>query len=763
MKSAQTPTLPERSISPETSAPDASSKDKEETANQAVEADKRRAHLAFFQTSLRARKGLLACGAGFTLALHESDRLLSIGADRRGQASLTACCGVLSVLADGDSAVALTDDGQVHTKGRTPAESEFAARISGARGVSIGRRHMAVLMVDGRVRVGGDSCPYADAVESWADMTAVACGANFTAGLCADGHVMMAGGTWLMRDRVSRWENMSDIVADPVSNTLYGLGEGGVLYATRRLPTRVRAWKMLVQFSAWGNRLCAVTSSGQLLSTFFLPDELTTDARYIAVAIGRTHLVALTRTGELVAYGDDRYGQCRTAPLGRMFTDYELFTDRRRTRVSERPAKAYAFRVRAAETVRFSGQLACSERVSACINAYHRVLTQPCFAESKLWQDIHRVSCGNAHILGLRHDGSVLADGNNCDGCCDVSSWTNIRRVEAGSYHSLGVTFDGRVYYAGADAHGRGDVGLWTNIRTVRTADTYTVGLDGEGRLYVAGEPPFDPRILRRLDTPVTDVCVTNTHALCLFEDGRVLATRSPASETPAEEAISAPVSVAPSNDMPSNENASRPAEAEAARETAGSPDHSADPGGGEQEPDAVCKGSRTAVDMAQGTDPALADWREIASIAAYDGLSVGLRYGGTVCAVGVSPRVQTALATWRGIVAVGCGDGYVVGLGHDGHLRVAGRPAPTKECRIRATDMYIGAATPMHGSFSAAEHWQDIIAFACAPTHLLALNRDGQVLACGSDSDGQCSVTTHFTLFRDARSLAGYGRNREE
>ncbi len=673
-------------------APYALSRDNASTA-----VEKKRERLRPFQLNLYAKKGLLACGEGFSMVLHESERLLCIGADRRGQSALTALSHVTAVVAEGEGVAALCADGTVHVIGRSSAEEAFAARLASAHRISLGKRHMAVLMGNGTVLVGGHPHDGVETMTDWKDITDIAAGANFTAGLSSDGQVFLAGGSWLMRDRVSRWSNMVSIVADPESNTLYGIDLEGELHATRRLPDGVCAWKKLVQVSAVGKRLCAVTSSGQLLSTVCLSTPASAeDATYVAVSVGKHHIIALCRDGKLAAWGDNRYGQCRVGSLGTAFAVCEAFSARRRERIADSLGSEYAFRTRAAEAERFAGYLACSERLSACINAFGRTLTSPAFTSCKHWQDVQRLSCGNTHILGLCTNGRVLADGNKGEGCLDVDAWENIREIAAGSYHSVGVTFDGNVCFCGSNEHGQGDVTAWRNIRQVSTTDTYTVGVTFDGQVLVAGLPPFDQQLLTRIHAPVVHVVATDTHVLCLCEDGRAFATQPPDPDT-----------------------------------------------GRTQEDDTV----RT--------------WQGIAAIAADAGVSVGLCFGGTVCASGVNDEIRAALSSWHGIVSLDCGSGYVAGLDADGHLHIAGTPTIIGECRTDSADIYASAGTPMYKSFADATEWQDIIAFLCAPAHLLAINRDGQVLACGSDSDGQCSMTTHFTLFRDARTLAGYGRNR--
>ncbi len=654
-----------------------------------------------YQKVIRARKGLIAVGDGFSVALHESDRLLYTGTDRCGQSAARELSGVVSVLAVGDSLTAVGTDGTVHSYGRSVDETDFADGLACVRRLELGPHHMAALIGNGRVLVRGLDPRSAAEVDEWSDVTDIACGASFVAGLSGDGRVFLVGGHPLMRRRIDAWPRIAGIFADSSHDVLYAITAGGRLYSTAKLPRRIREWKELIHLSACGDRLCAVTVSGRLLASFDVSPAMTADRSFVSCAVGDKHVLALTRDGMVASDGDNRFGQCNTAAFGALFARYDEFIIRRRDRESEPEAAERIYQERLSETQRFAKHLACSERLTACVSAYGRALASPAFAESKFWKDIHSISCGNAHILGLGKNGRVLADGNPLGAsnanCCDVSAWTNVRAVEAGSYHSLGVTYDGRVFFCGSNEHGQGDVTDWTSIRLVRTTDAYTVGLTYAGRLLVAGLAPFDHLLLDRIDVRVTDVQVTDTHVLALLADRRAFATLPP------------------------------------------------DPTTG-----------RTDI------DPTVASWTNIRAIAADRDLSVGLTFGGTVRAAGCSRAMADELATWKRVVSIGCGRGYVAGLTADGRLCIAGAPVFTKVCHSERTHAHTPATAPIHTTFEEASYWQDLIAFACGPSHLIALNRDGQVLACGSDSDGQCTVTTHFTLFRDARALAGYGRYRK-
>ncbi len=657
-----------------------------------------------FQQTIRARKGILAAGDGFTVALHMSGRLLYSGSNRRGQAPDETVSDILALHAEGDSVLALHSDGTVYSAGRSDEEAAFAGRLSCIRVLSLGAHHMAALPGNGHACIGGKMHRGSEEISDWPVVVDVACGRDFTAGLLEDGRVLIACSSRLMKHTVSNWPRIAGIFADVKSNVLYGITDEGRLVSTSVLHVHTREWRNLIYVAASPYALCAVTASGQLLSTGKLSESMTEEKSFVACAVGDGHIVAVTRDGCLHACGDNRFGQCKTASMGQVFSRFDEFGVRRREREAELDATERAYQLRHAEAIRFGGHLACGERLTACVTAYGRALTSSGISGGKVWNDVQQLSCGNAHVLALCTNGRVLADGNPVGGkgtgCCDVGDWTNVRAVTAGSYHSLGVTYDGRVYFCGTNEYGQGDVSDWSDMRLVRTTDTYTVGLTYSGRVRVAGLPPFDPFLPDCPEGRVIDVRVAPTHILCLFSDGRAFATL--------------PLHVA---------------EGKAAE------------------------------------DPAVADWSHVRAIAAAPHMSIGLRYGGTVCAVGYDAAMQDInreISSWRGIVAVGCGSGYVAGLGADGRLRIAGSPVSVRKCHTDKLLPHMPTDPPMQTSFAEASNWQDIIAFSCGPSHLVAINRDGQVLACGSDSDGQCSVTAHFTLFRDARALAGYGQYRK-
>ncbi len=672
------------------------------------------AKLSTLQQRIRTRKGLIGCGDGFSVALHAGGRLLYTGADRRGQGAARALTGVSFVLCRTDCLVALLADGTLRATGRVGAEASFLREAIHVRRVDACAGRVAVLHGSGQVSVSGEATDPATHTADWPTVTDVCCGRTFTIGLSETGRVLVAGGTRLLRHTLRSWTNVAGIFTDGDGSTVYAITAEGRLLSTARLPRRVRKWRNLVYVAAQGRHIRAITATGQLLSTDAVAMARMRDTtplatrhvHYIACAVSQTHTIALTRDGQVFAEGEDAFGQCRTTRFGSLFADFDEFAADRRAGDRHRESDERAYQVRYTEAERYRHRLACGARMTACIAADGRVLTSAGFSAAKQWCHVRAVACGNAHVLALHTDGCVSADGNDTDGCCDVTAWTDIKTIVAGKYHSLGLGEDGRVRFCGRNDCGQGDVTAWTDVHALYAADAYTVGVTHTGAVLIAGQPPFDPAVVDATWAEPTEVVVTATHMACLYADGRVRTT--------------------PSRTIEQTENTMA-----MSAETAG-------------------KFARNVADGIGTEAEPTAAWRAVRAIAAGRSFTVGLCCGGTVLAVGDNRYGQCETADWRHIVAIGCGDTYTVGLTADGRVLTAGRRQPSTNTSTE------------HASADAVARCRNILAVQCGPAHTVALTRDGQVVASGADDDRQCSAMMQYTLFRDVRQLYGYGQYRK-
>lgn len=654
--------------------------------------------LTRLQNRILSRKGLVGCGTELTVALHGRGKIVYAGSDRLGQGDCTRWEGVSAVACTGDRVAALMQDGTLRVAGKESADA-VRDRLSHVRAVSLCGGLTAALLGNGRVWVSSTSDRVsAPDTSEWPAVTDVVCGADFAVGLTSAGRVTVAGGSHRLRHVLASWDGIAGLFTDYEGETVYGITVEGRLLSTRPLPRAARSWKNLIFLAASGGQILGITATGSLCATASARavGYEGKSEHFVACAAAPDHTAAVTRDGLVLSSGDNAFGQCRTLRFGTLFTGFEEFAADRREGNLRTAAAAKTYQIRLTEAYRYKSRLVCGERLTACLTADGRVLTSVGFGETKQWTGVRSVVCGNAHLAALREDGDVLADGNDTDGCTAVSDWHRVKSLAAGKYHTLGVTEDGRVLFCGRNDRGQGDVTEWSGIRRVYAADGYTVGLGYDGTLRIAGQPPFKPELLGAHWDHPTDVAVTDTHMVALYENGTVLSTREvPASDRPGD-----------------------------------------------------------------GDTWDTCGWQGVRAIAAGEGFTVGLCYGGRVVAVGDNSRGQCDVSAWRDVVAVDCGRGYTVGLTSDGRVLSAGRgrtetlranPLSASEQILRVT--YAPPDT---------KDWREVVALTAGPEHAVAMNREGQILATGLDSDGQCSATAHFSLFRDVRQLYGYGKYRK-
>ena len=163
--------------------------------------------------------------------------------------------------------------------------------------------------------------------------------------------------------------------------------------------------------------------------------------------------------------------------------------------------------------------------------------------------------------------------------------------------------------------------------------------------------------------------------------------------------------------------------------------------------------------------------WRDIVAVAAGNSYTVGLRRDGTVVAVGDNYNGPCDVSGWRDIVAVAAGDihtvglrkdGTVVAVGYNGYGRcdvsdwrdivaVAAGSAHTVGLRRDGTVVAVGSN--LSGRCNVSD-WRDIVAVAAGVSHTVGLRRDGTVVAVGNNTLGQCDVSD----WRDIVAVAAGG-----
>jgi len=150
------------------------------------------------------------------------------------------------------------------------------------------------------------------------------------------------------------------------------------------------------------------------------------------------------------------------------------------------------------------------------------------------WTDIVDVCIGSSYILGLRSDGTVVAEvGVDPYGQCAVEEWTDIIAICTDEYHTLGLRADGKVVATDivvpateAESAAYVDVGQdkvsgWRDIVAVRIDDTCSFGIKADGSLLMAGDGYYDDRVDGFSD--IIDLEISEFVLLGLKKDGTVI------------------------------------------------------------------------------------------------------------------------------------------------------------------------------------------------------------------------------------------------
>lgn len=197
-----------------------------------------------------------------------------------------------------------------------------------------------------------------------------------------------------------------------------------------------------------------------------------------------------------------------------------------------------------------------------------------------IWNDLIDIAAGEQFVVGLKSNGTVIADGHNGDGQLNVEDWNNVIDIDAGSRFTVALTKDKQLLFAGyyrnqikdfdnhkeewkdvvsisasgSEKGGRGKghtVGLksdgtlvavgdntygqcdfsntekWSDIVRVATGDWYTVGLKSDGTVVMTGEnfsgcKYIDDEILNQYDN-IVDIAAGYGQTMLLTDKGEII------------------------------------------------------------------------------------------------------------------------------------------------------------------------------------------------------------------------------------------------
>lgn len=265
------------------------------------------------------------------------------------------------------------------------------------------------------------------------------------------------------------------------------------------------------------------------------------------------------------------------------------------------------------------------------------------------------ISAAVCHTVALKHDGTVVATGDNDNGQCDTSHWRDIIEVAAGEYHTVGLKCDGTVVAVGGKPliwrklifltkrepvdYGQLDVNGWNDIIAISASAEHTVGLKRDGTCEATGSNVYGQCNVSKWNDIVA-ISAGNFHTIGLHSDGTVVATGS---------------------------------NSYGKCDVGNWKDIVAISGGGGHSVGLKRDGTVMAVGANSFGQCNVNDWHDIVAIAAGCDHTVGLMSDGTVVATGENDCEECNVENWKNIIAISAGYHYTIGLTRDGTVVATG------------------------------------------------------------------------------------------
>lgn len=138
--------------------------------------------------------------------------------------------------------------------------------------------------------------------------------------------------------------------------------------------------------------------------------------------------------------------------------------------------------------------------------------------------NIISIAAGGNHVVALKADGTVVADGDTYDDQCDVEEWEDIIAIAAGYEHTVGLKSDGTVVATGDNYYNQCDVEGWDDIIAIAAGDDCTVGLKADGTVVATGNNSDEQCDVYGWKDIVA-IATSGYHTVGLKSDGTLVAT----------------------------------------------------------------------------------------------------------------------------------------------------------------------------------------------------------------------------------------------
>lgn len=265
-------------------------------------------------------------------------------------------------------------------------------------------------------------------------------------------------------------------------------------------------------------------------------------------------------------------------------------------------------------------------------------------------------SAGKYNTMLIRENHVAQVVGDDSNGELDANGWSNIIAVGAGDRHVVGLKADGTVVAEGENQYKQCAVEDWYDIVAISAGDVHTVGLTVRGAVVATGynaqkQCQVDKLMQTAGERMIVSVAAGYHHTLALLDDGTVLACGS-------DSVYKGCCNVYGWSDIASI--------------YAGTSFSAGLKTDGTVVADGV---NRTGESIGDVWD--FSGWTDMINLAAGDYFLVGLKSDGTVLFTGSGSEIGidavNEISSWQNIVQISAGHDHVIALTANGQLLCAG------------------------------------------------------------------------------------------
>ncbi len=300
----------------------------------------------FGQLDIEARENIaaVACGGFHTVLLDESGKAYAYGRNEHGECDISHWSDLIQIAAGDYHTVGLKSDGTLLYTGKNAAHKEQAESLENIVKISSCGSYILALRADGTATGIGYSDDVAKEIDDWSEVVDIDAGFYVQAGLRKEGNVLTAGAIAPVREQLINSYNSVSIAC--YGSNVIALTKAGSLFSYSATDD-ISAWEDIKEFSVSSHILalkedgtvlamgsnnynqCKVSDWENITHVFALPgvsygikedktvittsDTDTSAWGEVTDIVGSgKHTVVLKADGTVLAFGENRHGQCNT-------------------------------------------------------------------------------------------------------------------------------------------------------------------------------------------------------------------------------------------------------------------------------------------------------------------------------------------------------------------------------------------------------------------------------------------------------------------